>query len=468
MWSSSRSPAAATALLLALALPAAAQKKTRPLPATPEPAVVEPAVAPSTAPLVTFAEFVRRAVDASPEVLQAVESLKEAEAQWKSQTAAAWLPSVAFTGIGYPYGHNPANRYDFVRWRLDRDDMSFNTTVTLNLFNSFQDAHRVRAARHAREAARYGSTATRQEKTVAAARAYLGLSLKERLLEVATENLRAQQEQYRLTQDLYRHGMKSLSDLLKSETDWRSSELRVAAAEAERRRSLAVFNVLMERSPEEPARLEPLPEPGGEALAPLDQDLEAAVRLRPEVLRAAEGEAKARVAALQARRDLLPVFSVDATWNRQDTATFGAPVTTLSNIPSPNYQLGLRLSLPSRYNVISQSQDWLAAKAAQRRAAQERAAVLRQVRLEAVQARITLEQALLAARVAKQKAELAGRNLELVTEQYRQGSSDVIRLAQAQLDYLQARTERSQAAHDAALSRLEYRRAIGAGTELAR
>lgn len=467
MWSSSRSFAAAPALLLALALPAAAQKKTRPLPPAGEPSV-EPAVASSTAPLVSFAEFVRRAVDASPEVLQAVESLREAEAQWKSQTAAAWLPSVAFTGIGYPYGHNPANSYDYVRWRLNRDDMSFNTAVTLNLFNSFQDAHRVKAARHAREAARYASTATRQEKTVAAARAYLGLSLKERLLEVASENLRAQQEQYRLTQDLYRHGMKSLSDLLKSETDWRSSELRVASAEAERRRSLAVFNVLMERSPEEPARLEPLPEPEGEALGPLESDLDAAARLRPEVLGAAEGEARARVAALQARRDLLPVFSVDATWNRQDTATFGSPVTTLSNIPSPNYQLGLRLSLPSRYNVVSQSQDWLAARAAQRRAAQERSAAVRRVRLEAVQARITLEQALLAARVAKQKAELAGRNLELVTEQYRQGSSDVIRLAQAQLDYLQARTERGQAAHDAALSRLEYRRAIGAGTELVR
>ena len=59
------------------------------------------------------------------------------------------------------------------------------------------------------------------------------------------------------------------------------------------------------------------------------------------------------------------------------------------------------------------------------------------------------------------KTEIARRNLDLVIEQYKQGSADVIRLAQAQLDFLEARTERSQADHDAGLSLLAYRRAIG-------
>ncbi len=415
----------------------------------------------STVPAFSFDEYVSKALFTSPELGQAEASLQEADYQWKSQTAAAWLPTVAFTGLAYPYGHNPAESYRYVHGRMNRDDMAFNTTVGLNLFNSFQDANRVSLARHGRNAARFARDASRRDRSISAARAYLDLGLRERLVEVARENLKGQDEQYRLTQDLYRNGMKSLTDLLKSETDWRSSELRITFADAERRRSLATFNSLIDREPEEPARLDPLPEPEERALSPLARDLEAAESRRPEVMRVFELESRADVARRQARRDVLPVFSVDATWNHQDVPTFGQPFTTPSAIPNPNYQLALKLSLPSRFNVVSQAEDWAAASAARRRAAQERLAVVRQVRLEAVQARITLEQALAAARIAAQKADLAGRNLELVTEQYKQGSADVIRLAQAQLDYLQARTERSQAAHDAAVSRLEYRRAIG-------
>lgn len=418
-------------------------------------------VAVSTVPAFTFDEYVARALETSPELAQADESLREADYQWKSQTAGAWLPTLAFTGLAYPYGHNPADQYRSVPWRLNRSDMSFNTTIGLNLFNSFQDATRVGLARHNRNAFRYARDAARRDRSIGAARAYLDLGLRERLIEVASENLKGQEEQYRLTRDLYRNGMKSLSDLLKSETDWRSSELRITQADAERRRSLAAFNSLLSREPEAPARLDPLPEPETRPLRPLAEDLESAESRRPEALRARALEERAEVARRQARRDLLPVLSVDATWNHQDTPTFGQPITTLTNIPNPNYQLGLRLTLPNRFNLVSQAADWAAASAARRRAAQERLALVRQVRLEAVQARISLEQALAAARIAAQKADLAGRNLELVGEQYKQGSADVIRLAQAQLDYLQARTERSQAAHDAAVSRLEYRRAIG-------
>jgi len=41
----------------------------------------------------------------------------------------------------------PRNSYQFTTWRLNRSDMSFNTTVDFNLFNSFGDALRVKSAR---------------------------------------------------------------------------------------------------------------------------------------------------------------------------------------------------------------------------------------------------------------------------------------------------------------------------------
>ena len=41
---------------------------------------------------------------------------------------------------------NPQNSYKFNTWRLNRSDMSFNTTVNYNLFNSGQDVQKVRVA----------------------------------------------------------------------------------------------------------------------------------------------------------------------------------------------------------------------------------------------------------------------------------------------------------------------------------
>ncbi|MBI5202008.1 MAG: TolC family protein, partial [Elusimicrobia bacterium] len=319
----------------------------------------------TAAPSIGFSDYVSRALLTSPELGQAEESLREADYQWRSQTAAAWLPTVSFNAAAYPYGHDPADAYAYAHGRLAKNTMTFNTTVGLNLFNSFQDAHRVSLARRGRNAARYARDASRRDRALAAARAYLDLGLRDRLVEVARENLTGQDEQFRLTKDLYKNGMKSLSDLLKSETDWRSSQLRMSSAESERRRSLASFNSLIERSPDEPARLDPIPEPEETTLSPLADDLASAESRRPEVLRVVELEERAEVARKQARRDVLPVLSADALWNRQDLPTYGRAAFP-SAVPNPNYQILLKLALPARYNLVSQAEDWAAAAAARR------------------------------------------------------------------------------------------------------
>ena len=55
--------------------------------------------------------------------------------------------------LAYPYGHNPANSYAFNTWRLNSDDAGVNTTLGLNLFNSFQDYRKTQQARLTQRAA---------------------------------------------------------------------------------------------------------------------------------------------------------------------------------------------------------------------------------------------------------------------------------------------------------------------------
>ena len=83
----------------------------------------------------------------------------------------------------------------------------------------------------------------------------------------------------------------------------------------------------------------------------------------------------------------MPQFSVDASYNRLDN---GKNVGT-SGVTTPNYQLAMRLALPSGFNAASQ---WLSVSAARAQSAASRQALAvteRQIRSEVHSAAINLE-----------------------------------------------------------------------------
>lgn len=400
-------------------------------------------------------DYTRLALDRSPEVRQARAAAGQARAEWGSQLAQAAMPSLSITGLAYPYGHNPLDSYRFNHWRLSRrSDIEIDSKLTWNLFNSFKDYQKVRSSGLARQSAESALLTALQTRAFEAIRSFYDLNVRSQLLEVARQNLASQAEQYRQTQDLYRNGMKSLSDMLKGETDWRSSQLRLIQAEAETKTALVAFNLLVDRPGLAPAALKTDLSPGATELPSLEADLARAEAQRPEIAQARQDAARARVVYEQAIQGALPTLSVDATWNREH---LGAP----STVPNPHYQLGLSLSLPVNFNIVSQ---WLSVRAAKKSRAQAEEALeaaKRSVRREAHGAHINLERATLAFAIAAQKEDIANRNLELVSNQYRQGAADAIRLAQAQLDYLDARNERTQALNDIFINRARYRLAVG-------
>lgn len=405
----------------------------------------------------TAADYVRQALESAPDVRQAEESLRAAQAAYDQELAAAALPTLSFSTRHYPYGYNPANGSAFNGLRLDRGPVLLTTGLNWNLFNSFQDRRRARAARLARESARAALDAARQDRAFSALRAYYDLSAKDRLLAVAERNLRAQQEQYEQTLNLYRHGFKSLADLLKSETDRASSELRRVRAQANHKTSLMAFNLLLDRPAEAAARIADDLEAGAAELPRAGEDLGRALAARPEIARARRDLERAVVARGQALQGLLPSLSADAAWSRQDLAGIGGSLGS----PNPNYQVGLSLSLPLNFNLLGQAYAYAGARADARRAQAALDAAARQVREELYSAYIDLERAALAFEIAGRKEDLARRNLDLVLDQYKTGSADVIRLAQAQTDLLDAQVERTGDLHEILIGRARYRRAAG-------
>ncbi len=406
----------------------------------------------------SVSSYTAAALRSAPEVRTAQDAYDAADAALKSQAAAMVLPTLAFTYNEYPYGHNPLDSYRYAHGRFAAREGQAVTTANWNLFNSFADLQKTRAAALTRRAARGALTSAKQDRAFAALTAFYDLDSKTELLEVARQNLTDQKRQYDQSLDLYQHGMKSLADLLKSETDWRSSELRIIAAEAERKAALVAFNVLVDRSALDEAALSADLQAGATSLPLVGDDFARALGLRPEVETARADLEKARVAVQQAVEGILPNFKVDATWTKTRYAAFPGAGST---IPNPNYNIGLAVTLPIGFNGFSQGWAISAARAEKRRAEAARDAAERTVKSEVYGAYISVEKVTRSYAVALLKEEIAAKALELVGRQYRQGAADAIRMNQAQNDYLNARVERALALHDIFIDRARYKRAVG-------
>jgi len=422
------------------------------------PASSAPAAA-AAAPL-TVGQFVALTLETSPSVRTAEQAFKAADAAYRSQLSAAILPTLSFSAAATPYGYNPNNGYVFQTWRLNEHDVTYNTSLDLNVFNSFQDFQKTRASKKALASAERAFWTARQNQAFASVQAFYDLDTKLKLLDVARQNLSAQEDQYNDSQDLYRNGMKSLADLLKSETDWRSSQLRIVDAAADERRSRVTANVLIGRDGLADLALKSELQAGTTALPDVERDLAGALEARPEIAGARADLERAKIAVQQAAQQLFPTFKVDALWNHVDQASFGN-VPPPAGPPNPNYSVGLALSLPFGFNVASQVYNLMQAKAQEKEAEQALEAAIRQARNDVYGAYISLDHDIQSYGLAVEKESIAQRTLDLVGSQYREGTADAIRMNQAQTDLLDAQVSRTQALYSIFTDRAQYQRAVG-------
>jgi outer membrane protein TolC len=403
-------------------------------------------------------DYVRAVLASAPELERSRAEDAAARARLRAAWADAALPRLSFSAKAYPYGHNPSDADAFRRWGLAHDQVALASSLNWNIID-LTDEFKVREARLARDGAQSSLATTLQERSLEALKTYFGLWFRRRTLEVQRGNLAMQEEQYALTQDLYKHGMKSYADLLKSETDLLSARLRTAAAEAGARRGLLDFDTLLRAEPDAPAELLSEFTPPVAPSAELSADLRTALARRSELAGARAALEKAVQRRRRAIVEAFPSLSLDAQWQRSDPASFGGRYAAAP--PNPRYRLALELALPSGFNFVSQEAAAAVAAAERRSAAAGLDERERLVRAGVVTARIELERSLAVLAVAERKTQISKESLDLVTEQYQQGRADIIRLGQAQLDSLNAQTERAQALHDAMVSQAEYRFATG-------
>ncbi|MBI3564110.1 MAG: TolC family protein, partial [Elusimicrobia bacterium] len=386
----------------------------------------------------TASDYVRLALAASPEARSAEESAAAAADAYRSAFAGAFLPSASFSWSDSLYGDDPA-RGVFHGLRMKRNDQTTTTGASWNLFNGFQDYLRVRASAESRDSAAVSLRATREARALAAVQAYFRLVTQKRLVEVASLDLAAQEEQFHRTESLYRSGLKGLSDVYKSETEWRSSQVRMISAESSYKTTLEPFNSLIDRAPWTEPELAADLALGTTELPRLEEDAARLTERLPELAVALKSVEKARLSEKQALLKALPSLSADASWTKADAEGAGLWSARASR------RVGLLFSLPVGFNGFSQAYDVAGARAARRSAQAEADRELRAARDALYSAWVALEAATKTYALAVRQEEIAARGLEIVETQYNQGSTDALRMAQARSDLLTARVQSATA-----------------------
>lgn len=401
----------------------------------------------------TMDSYLKEVYAVSHDLKQAEEAVQLARSSYLSSLASFYLPSVLLSASNTPYSSSNSPRL-LVR----RDKTSAGVSASLNLFNNFKDKFGLDSSRLDRDSTDVSLFTARQDLTLSALNAYYDLLRKKQLLKVADASVASYEEQYKKAQQYYKEGLKSYSDVLKSELNFRTSQLTAMRYVEDLRNSVMAFNTLIYRQPEEEADLAEITGVSDTSMPDLEADLAFALDGRPDLRQARIALEQKKISRKTAYIGWFPDFSVDAAYNRQGLFGWGNPAAGTVN---PSYSVGLSLSLPIGPGTFSDMNVNLSASIDLARS--ERALVEAELKAkkEIISAWHSRALALKSYEVAKMSAEISAQNLAIVTEKYSQGRASMIELNDAQSDDLNSQNSVANSFFDLLLNRVSYDRTVG-------
>ncbi len=205
-------------------------------------------------------------------------SLEIAHNNYQNAFTQAFLPSFSLSaqaGKDYDRDHRLSSWSEF-----RRADSSAQANGEWNLFNSGKDVLNYKSASLQWQIARIDYDSQLQQYVLEAAQIYYDLLRAAKLLDVYKDDLSVAESQYEQDKVLYDNGLKTRSDVLQSETNWRSSQLSLFSAQNDYENALKNFNIALNRSVEAPVSLDEEVDSVTQELPSLDQDLTYALAHR--------------------------------------------------------------------------------------------------------------------------------------------------------------------------------------------
>ncbi len=401
----------------------------------------------------TLSSYLDSVFRASEDIKTADEDVELAKNSYISSLAAFYIPNVVFSASNSPY-----SVFNDPKWQLRNGNTTAGTSANLNLFNNFKDKLGLDSSLLDRTAAGSRAWQVRQRVTLDSLNIYYNVLRCKLLLTVGRSSLKSYEEQYAKVQEYYKEGLKSYSDVLKSELGYRTSQLSEATSSESYKNALMQFNLSIYRDPETDIDLQDVVEQSTAPLPALEESLAYAAKNRVE-LRLAENLLKRQeIARTGALIGWLPDLSLDAAYNRQGLGNLGKLAALTTN---PTYSLTLSLSLPVGPATFTDRKNYVAAEIGGERARRSLHNLELQVKKEVITAYLAFSTTLKRYEVSKMKADISKQSLAIVAARYGEGRAGIIDLADAQSDDLSSQSDLANALYDLLLARASYDNAVG-------
>jgi len=388
----------------------------------------------------------------SVDVLKCRQEEEIARLEYISKKADFYLPSLAYYLSNSPYSsaNNP-------KWLFKKTGFSSKFSLSYNLFNSFSDDLSLKKARISCRVAQIDLWLAKQNATIKAIWRYTDFLRKKKLLEVYRASEKSYYEQYLKIEKYYNNGLKSYSDLLKSELSYKNAQLSTLRYIKDFTNSKMNFNSLIFTAPMEDVDLSDLKVSSGVLKTPvLEKGIEEGLRNRPEIERKRLDVEWKKLEIREKKINLLPAVTLDMTYLREYVFGLG------ENEPGKsNYSLDFVLSFPFGSTTLGKRKDYSSSVFDFESAKKEMEELEIEIKKEIISAWLDLSTEIKKYEVAKIKAKISRDNLDIVKKKYAEGRADIIELAEAQNDDLSAKSELADVYYNLYVKRREYYKAVG-------
>lgn len=434
---------AAAVLLACCAVSAAA------LHFTPQTALAQDKTLPA---VFTVDTYIAAFLESSPRLKAQKNTLKSAQNTYKNAFTNAFLPSFSF-GASADKTYNRYRRLS--SWDdLNHADSSARAQGGWNLFNSGKDALAYKSASLDWQISQIEYEESVQNFVLEAVQTYYNLLLGEKLLKVYEDDLQVAQKQYEQDKVLYDNGLKTRSDLLSSETNFRSSQLSLFSAQSDYENALKNFNIALNLPVERPAKLDETISEDLPALPGLDQDLTAALAHRYDARTRRLRLRQSDVSQTLDNLNTLPSVFVDL------FASTGRGFNS-HELWEYNYGISAGISFDIGFFYLDKYRSRQNIRLSNENAHLEYEQFLRSLRDAVVEARNALLLKMRSLEISKLRLQAAEQKFEATQLKYKNGLMSATDLTVARQEMISAQVNYATLLSELTITRLRYQNALG-------
>lgn len=400
----------------------------------------------------TIDSYIRSYLKNSPQVKAEHNTLLNAKTTYQNAFTEAFLPSFSVSALADKNYSRPDNIHSWNEFR--HFDSNTQASGTWNLLNSGKDRLTYQHASLAYEIAQISFDAFIQETVLSAVQMYYTLLLNKKLVEVYQADLEINYKQYEQDKILYDHGLKTRSDLLSSETNYRSSQLSLFSAQNNYANALTAFNIALNQPAETEISLNETLDKTVIPLPDLERDLIQALAQRHDVRERRLQLKQQDIKLKQGKLDTLPSVFIDL---------FGTTGRGLNEHELWHYNYGVSagITFDLGFFYLDKYRTRQNLKRVHENAYFSFEQFLRSVRDNVVQTRNALALKMQSLEISDLRLQAATQKFEATQTKYKNGLMSATDLTVARQEMISAQVNHVTLITELAVTKLRYQYAVG-------